>query len=75
MASLIQFFDAEFAAAVLAALIIPLVIAVRAALTAGKCGSLEPRCRRRNWLARRSFRGSSLRSRRLRGPLARPAVK
>ena len=68
MAYLLEFFDAEFAAAALAALTIPLVIAVSAALTTGKFRALGPRRRRRTWLTRR-------RSPRLPNPLAPPAVK
>ena len=68
MAYHFQFFDAELAAAVLAALTIPLVIAVSAALTIGKFRALGPRRRRRTWLTRR-------RSARLPNPLAPPTVK
>src|SRR5262245_16136941 len=69
MGYLLEFFDAEFAAATLAALTIPLVIAVSAALMTGKFRALgPPRRRRRTWLTRR-------RSARLPNPLAPPAVK
>jgi hypothetical protein len=74
MAYLNQFIDAEFVAAVAAALSIPLVIAVSAVLVARK-SHVEPRRRRGTWLPRRPFRGSGLRSRRPPLAQARPIVK
>jgi hypothetical protein len=71
----IEFFDAEFAVAALAALSIPLVIAVSAALMSGHVGAREPRGNGGPWFARRPIRGSSLRIRRPRALPSRPPVK
>jgi hypothetical protein len=61
---LVQFVDAEFAVAVLAALSIPLVIVARLIVTASTSEASRARLGRFRLLARRPLRNLGLRSRR-----------